>query len=258
MNGRFADKIALVTGGSSGIGACIAAALAAEGAIVFVAASGSIDKAKTVTDRIDARGGLAKPLAMNVTDPAAVKRQVDAIVADKGHIDILVNAAGIFLPTPPGETDPDVSDRMIDTNIKGTWNSVQAVVPHMKAARSGKILNFSSVAGLTAFRGFAIYSASKAATAMMTKVLAAELAPFDINVNAIAPGNTATPMNEGMRGDPDQAAILEAMKAMTPSNHIFSDPEEIAESALFLLSNAARPIHGTTLLVDEGISAAIG
>lgn len=258
MTNRFADKIALVTGGSSGIGAKIAEALAAEGAVVFVTASGSIDKAKAVTDGINARRGLAKPIAMNVTDPAAVKEQVNAIVADEGKIDILVNAAGIFLPTPPGETEPAVVDRMIDTNVKGTWNCVQAVVPHMKAARHGKILNFSSVAGLTAFKGFAIYSASKAATAMMTKVLAAELAPFDINVNAIAPGNTATPMNEAMRGDPEQAAILEAMKAMTPSNTTFSDPAEIAAAALFLLSDAARPILGTTLLADEGISAALG
>lgn len=258
MTNRFTNKIALVTGGSSGIGTCIAKALAAEGAKVFVTASGSIDKAKLVAEEIGGTGGKASPLILNVTDAGAVNQQVDAIVAQEGRIDILVNAAGIFLPSPPGETSPEILDKMIDTNVKGTWNCVQAVVPHMKAARRGKILNFSSVAGLTAFKGFAIYSASKAATAMMTKVLAAELAPFDINVNALAPGNTATPMNEAMRGDPAQAAILEAMKAMTPSNTTFSDPAEIAAAALFLLSDAARPIHGTTLLADEGISAAIG
>lgn len=258
MMSRFKDKIALVTGGSSGIGAKIAEALAAEGAVVFVAASGSIEKAKGIAEEIIADGGFAVPIVVNVTDPAAVREQVDAIVAKEGRIDILVNAAGIFLPSPPGETPSDVADKMVDTNIKGTWNCVQAVVPHMKAARSGKILNFSSVAGLTAFKGFAIYSASKAATAMMTRVLASELAPFDINVNAIAPGNTATPMNEGMREDPAQSAILDAMKAMTPSNRTFSEPEEIAAAALFLLSNDARPIHGTTLLADEGISAAVG
>ncbi len=255
---RFCDRIALVTGGSSGIGAGIARALAAEGAVVFVAASGSIEKAKAVTDAIKGVGGMAFPVTMDVTDPIAVNRQVDFIVAKNGRIDILVNAAGIFLPSPPGDTAPAVVDRMIDTNVKGTWNCVQAVVPHMKAMKRGKILNFSSVAGLTAFKGFAIYSASKAATAMMTRVLASELAPFDINVNAIAPGNTATPMNEAMRADPQQAAILQAMKAMTPSNRTFSAPEEIAAAALFLLSDAARPIHGTTLLVDEGISAALG
>lgn len=258
MTRRFNDRIAFVSGGSSGIGAKIAEALAAEGALVYVAASGSIEKAQDVVDAIIANDGRAIPVAVNVTDPAAVNAQVHAIVAKEGRIDILVNAAGIFLPSPPGETPPDVADKMIDTNIKGTWNCVQAVVPHMKAAKSGKILNFSSVAGLTAFKGFAIYSASKAATAMMTRVLASELAPFDINVNAIAPGNTATPMNEGMREDPAQSAILDAMKAMTPSNRTFSEPEEIAAAALFLLSDDARPIHGTTLLADEGISAAIG
>lgn len=255
MSKRFANKVALVTGGSSGIGAKIAEGLAAEGATVFVAASGSVDKAKIVTDAI---GNGSVPVAVDVTKPDAARQQVDAIVESYGRIDILVNAAGIFLPSPPGETKQGVADAMIDTNIKGTWNCVQAAVPHMKAAKGGKILNFSSVAGLTAFKGFALYSASKAATAMMTKVLAAELAPFDINVNAIAPGNTATPMNDAMRNDPEQAAILDAMKAMTPSNNTFSQPEEIAAAALFLLSDAARPIHGTTLLADEGISAAIG
>lgn len=164
----------------------------------------------------------------------------------------------LFLASPAGDTESDILDKMIDTNVKGTWNGVQAVVPHMKATGGGKILNFSSVAGLTAFKGFAIYSASKAAIAMMTKVLGAELAPFNINVNAIAPGNTETPMNETMRNDPSQAAILDAMKAMTPSNRIFSKPEEIAAAALFLVSPEARPMHGSILLADEGISAAIG
>lgn len=258
MTARFDGRVAAVTGGSSGIGASIAKRLAAEGATVFIVASRDAAKAAQVAASIETDGGRAEGVAADVRDAAALAALAEAIVKNQGRLDIWVNAAGLFLPSPPGETDPSILDLMIDTNVKGTWNGVQAAVPHMKRAGGGKILNFSSVAGLTAFKGFALYSASKAATAMMTRVLAAELAPFDINVNAIAPGNTATPMNEAMRGDQSQAAILAAMKAMTPSNTTFSDPEDIASAALFLLSDAARPIHGTTLLVDEGISAALG
>lgn len=258
MTARFEGRVAAVTGGSSGIGAAIARGLAAEGATVFIVASRDAAKAGEVAAGIEAAGGRAEGVAADVRDAVAVSALANEIVASQGKLDIWVNAAGLFLPSPPGETEAAVLDLMIDTNVKGTWNGVQAVVPHMKRQGGGRILNFSSVAGLTAFKGFAIYSASKAATAMMTRVLAAELAPFDINVNAIAPGNTATPMNEAMRGDPGQAAILSAMEAMTPSNTTFSNPEDIASAALFLLSDAARPIHGTTLLVDEGISAALG
>jgi 3-oxoacyl-[acyl-carrier protein] reductase len=255
---RFENKVAVITGGSSGIGETIARMLAGEGAIVHVVASGSLAKAEAVASSIVATGGKAQGVVADVRDGDALKVLSAGIVAEHGRIDIWVNAAGMFLPSPAGETDAAVLDKMIDTNVKGSWNGVQAVVPHMKAAGGGKILNFSSVAGLTAFKGFAIYSASKAAIAMMTKVLGAELAPFNINVNAIAPGNTETPMNEAMRNDPSQAAILDAMNAMTPSNRTFSKPEEIAAAALFLLSPEARPMHGTILLADEGISAAIG
>ncbi|SEJ95090.1 3-oxoacyl-[acyl-carrier protein] reductase [Sphingobium sp. AP50] len=255
---RFQDKIAVVTGGSSGIGETIARKLAEEGAVVHVVASGSLAKAQAVASSIVASGGRAEGVVADVRDSEALKTLCAGIIVEHGRIDIWVNAAGLFLASPAGDTESDILDKMIDTNVKGTWNGVQAVVPHMKAAGGGKILNFSSVAGLTAFKGFAIYSASKAAIAMMTKVLGAELAPFNINVNAIAPGNTETPMNEAMRNDPSQAAILDAMNAMTPSNHTFSKPEEIAAAALFLVSSEARPMHGSILLADEGISAAIG
>ena len=258
MSDRFQGKVALITGGSSGIGATIARALAEEGADVHVVASGSLVKAQAVTDAITEAGGSATPLVADIRNATSVAALVEGIIADKGRLDLVVNAAGLFLPSPPGETAPEVLDAMIDTNLKGTFNVIQAVVPAMKAAGGGKILNFSSVASAIGFKGFSIYCASKAAITMLTRVLGAELAPFDINVNAIAPGNTETPMNEGMRGDPSQAEVLAAMERMTPSNRTFSRPEEIAAVALFLLSDAARPIHGTTLLADEGISAALG
>ena len=147
---------------------------------------------------------------------------------------------------------------MIDVNIKGTWNAIQAAVAPLKKRGGGKILNFASVAGLRASKNFAVYCASKAAIVMITKVAAAELAPFNINVNAVAPGNTETPMNEAVRTDPTMRDALEEIRKMTPSGTPFSKPEEIVQAALYLLSKSARPVHGTTLLIDEGLSAAGG
>ena len=119
MSGRFKGKGALVTGGSSGIGATIARALADEGADVHVVASGSLAKAQAVTVAIVAAGGSATPLVVDIRDPAATRALVDGIVRDKGRLDLVVNAAGLFLPSPPGETEAEVIDAMIDTNPIG-------------------------------------------------------------------------------------------------------------------------------------------
>ncbi len=144
---------------------------------------------------------------------------------------------------------------MIDTNVVGLWNAINAVTPAMERRGGGRIVNLASVAAITGVRGFSIYCASKAAVAMMTRALAAELAPLGIAINAVAPGNTATPMNASVRADP---AMSEAMRAITPSGQAFSDVEDIAGIVTFLLSDAARPVHGAVWLADEGISAAIG
>lgn len=255
---EFSGKIALVTGGSSGIGATVAEALGARGASVAVIASSNPSKAAPVVDAITKAGGKARAYAVDVRDAAAVTQLFETVTADFGGLDILVNAAGVFEPSPVGETARDSLDKMIDINIKGSWNCLQAATPHLKARGRGKVLNFASVAGTIGVKGFAVYCASKAAIVMMTRVAGADLAPHGINVNAIAPGNTETPMNEGMRKAPEMAEVLEGMKRMTPSGVTFSKPEEIAAAALYLLSDAARPVFGATLVVDEGISAAIG
>lgn len=196
--------------------------------------------------------------AVDVRDAAAVQALVGEVVNRFGGLDILVNAAGVFRPSPVGGTSSDDANQMIDVNIKGTWNAIQAAVAPLKKRGGGKILNFASVAGLRASKNFAVYCASKAAIVMITKVAAAELAPFNINVNAVAPGNTETPMNEAVRTDPTMRDALEEIRKMTPSGTPFSKPEEIVQAALYLLSKSARPVHGTTLLIDEGLSAAGG
>lgn len=254
----FNEKIALVTGGSSGIGATLAVALGRRGARVAIVASSDAAKAAPVVDAIVAAGGEARAYAADVRDPDAVSALLEKVTADFGGLDILVNAAGVFEPTPVGGTAPETADRMIDINLKGTWNCLQAATPHLKARGRGKVLNFASVAGTIGVKGFALYCASKAAIVMLTRVAGAELAPFGINVNAIAPGNTETPMNLALRTAPEMADALDGLRRMTPSGVTFSKPEEIAEAALYLLSAAARPVFGTTLVIDEGISATIG
>lgn len=258
MAKALTERIIVITGGSSGIGATLARALAARGAAVAVVASSDRKKADIVVDDIEAAGGRAISLVGDVRDATVASSMVAETKNAFGRFDMLANAAGVFLPSPPGDTPQSALDAMVDINIKGTWNMLDAAVEPLKANGGGKVLNFSSCAGVQGIKSFAIYCATKAAISMMTRVVGAELAPFNINVNAIAPGNTATPMNEAVRTDPAMAEAYAAMEQLTPSNTTFSDAEDIAHAAIYLLSDAARPMYGSSLLIDEGISAVIG
>jgi 3-oxoacyl-[acyl-carrier protein] reductase len=248
------NKVALVTGGSSGIGFAVAKRLAAEGATVAVVGT-NLKKAESAATEIRAMGGAATAYAADVGNPQDVERVVDEITRAHNQIDILVNSAGLWRESPLGQLSPETLDQMINVNLKGPFLMVNAVAPQMKERRSGRIVNLASVAGLVASPGYSLYSSLKAAVVMFTKAAALDLAPFDIAVNAVAPGNTSTPMNEHIRLNPDFAARRERIAATTPSNRPFTPPEEIAEAVLFLASGVVNALHGTILSLDEGRAA---
>ena len=250
-------QVALVTGGSSGIGLAIASRLAAAGAAVAVVASGSLDKANAAAERIVGEGGEALGFVADVSR----SDQVDALVAEVGERlgspDILINAAGIWYPTPLAAMKERQIDEMIDVNLKGVIRMTAAFAPGMMARRQGRIVNISSVVGLVPSPGYSLYAATKAAVIAFTKATALELAPFDVAVNAIAPGNTATPMNAEVRESPDFAGRRDWISRITPSTRAFTPAEEIAETALFLVDGRVRGMHGAVISVDEGRSAGL-
>jgi NAD(P)-dependent dehydrogenase (short-subunit alcohol dehydrogenase family) len=253
----LANKVALVTGGSQGIGEAVALRLAADGAAVAVVASSDAKKAQRVADKVKAAGGTARGYAVDVRDAAAVAKVVQTIAADFGGFDILVNAAGVFYPTPAGTSEPADVERMIDINLKGTWHVINNATPVLKQRKGGKIVNFASVAAVLGLGTYAMYTATKAGIVMLTRSLAVELAPHGINVNCIAPGNTATPMNEDIRTKPELKQFLDFMAARTPSGRTYSTAEDMAGIVSFLVSEAARSMHGSCILADEGFSAGI-
>jgi len=255
---KLKDKVAFITGGSSGIGEAIARRFAREGAKVAVAASSDLAKAQAVVKSIESEGGRAWACACDVRSRTAVEQALRAAVDALGPVDIVVNSAGVYYATPIGRTSAEDADRMIDINLKGTFNVVSAAAPAMQKAGRGKIINFASVAAVMGVRERSLYCGTKAAVAQMTRALARELAPFNVNINAIAPGNTATPMNEKVRTDPAYAQQLAGMEAATPSKRTYSEPDDIAAVALFLASDESRAMHGAVLLADEGISTGLG
>ena len=252
---KLQSKVALITGGSSGIGKATAELFAAKGALVAVVSGSSLAKAEEVAASITKSGGRARAFVADVRSVSAIQELVKSVTDDCGPIDILMNSAGIYVPNEIGETTEAEYDRILDINVKGTFFAINAVVPGMKERRYGKIINVASVAAFRGAPNHSLYSAVKAAIVMLTRTLATDLAPYDINVNAIAPGNTATPLNEQTRLDPAFADLMAAKAAATPSNRTYSPAPEMAKAALFLASDDIRAMHGSTILLDEGISA---
>ena len=199
---RVAGKIAIVTGGSQGIGEAVAKGLAAEGATVAIVNRRHADRADAVVKAIVGAGGKASAFAADCAAVAEIDAVVDRIAGQHAGIDILVNNAGVFMPLPLEQTTEEIWDRQLDLNLKGAFFFARAMVPHMRQRGGGKIINVSSVAGQTGFPRCSAYCASEGGLNNMSRALALEFAPSGINVNVLSPGNVKTEMNEGLRKDP--------------------------------------------------------
>jgi 3-oxoacyl-[acyl-carrier protein] reductase len=249
---RLQDKVVLITGGAAGIGKATAEKFAAEGAIVAICDMNE-EAGRAVAAEL---GDKARFDKIDVSDRDAVQGWVDSIVEAYGHVDVIVNNAGILrdgqlVKFKSGEMVGQMSeedfDAVIAVNLKGVFNGTQAVVPHMIRQGGGVIISATSVVGLDGNFGQTNYVASKAGVVGMTKVWARELGRYGIRVNAIAPGFIATEMTASM---PEK--ILDAMVSKTPLRRM-GQPEDIANAYVWLASDEASFVTGHILRVDGGV-----
>lgn len=254
---RLAGRVALITGGSSGIGLAVGHRLAADGAFVALVGSSDQVKAASAANEVISAGGSAAPFVADVRAQEEIERLVVEVTATMGDIDILVNAAGVWFPTPLMDLDDTQINDMIAINLTAPIRTVAAVAPSMMARRSGHIVNIASIAALVPTASFSLYSTTKAGVIAFTKAAALELAAHDVAMNCISPGNTATPMNKAVRLDPAGAEQREWIRQITPSNRLFTPAEEIAEAALFLVDGRVQGMYGTVIAIDEGRSAGL-
>lgn len=251
---RLKAQVALVTGASQGIGEAIAKRFAKEGATVAVSYSKSADKAERVVEAIIKNGGTAQAFQADCSKVPETERLVRDVVETFGKLDILVNNAGVFHTLPVEETTEEIWDEQLDLNLKGSFFLVRAALPHFRKAGRGKVINISSIFGTGAGPNCPAYCASKGGVVNLTKALATELGKDHINVNSLAPGNIATPLNAHLRG-PGQEEYSKLMRTLTPTGRDFLDPEELTGTAVYLASRDSDAVHGVTVHVDAGWSA---
>lgn len=248
----LAGKVAVVTGGTSGIGAAVSRLLAEAGAKVAVLSEVS----QAELDKAVAEGTLAHATQVDIADADAVAAAVKGIEAALGPVTLLVNNAAIWAPNPVPESPLSLFDRHIDVNLKGSFYVTQAVLPAMIEAGGGAIVFIGSVSGTAGRAGDSAYSASKAGVAMLARTLAAELGPKRIRINCVCPGAVATPLTANLRTPEGEQAIAALMEGHpSPRRQFFMDPEQIAQLVCFLLDDMSSALHGAVIPADEGLTA---
>lgn len=246
---RFSNKLAVITGGAQGIGQGIATRLASEGATVVV---GDLQSDDTTVQKINANGGRAVHVQMDVRSHGDWRRLIDTATLDFGRVDVLANVAGVtntFGPDNVVDLDEAGWSHVVDTDLKGVWLGMQAVIPHMLEAGGGAILNIGSMAALKGLENLAAYSAAKGGVVSLTQQVAMEYSPRGVRVNCICPGTIDTPILAG---------ITDSMRSNFVAAHLIprlGRPDDIAAAAAFLLSDDAAFCTGEVLPVDGGWNA---
>ena len=251
--GRLSGKVAVVTGGGSGIGRAVARRFTADGAAVLVADIAG-ESAALVAEEITGSGGRAVSMAVDVSDPGEVEAMAARALAEFGRVDILMTAAGVLSFGSATETDPQAWNRVIAINLTGTFLAARAAIGIMAKQGGGSIITVSSSTGAhDASPGNVAYVTSKGGVAMLTKALAIDHAAEGIRVNALAPGPTATPMLGSVMTEDEMRRFGEAM----PIGRL-ARPDELAAAAAFLASDDASYITGAVIAVDGGQTAKVG
>ncbi|MEK8127560.1 SDR family NAD(P)-dependent oxidoreductase [Paenibacillus filicis] len=250
---RLQGKIALITGAGSGIGRSSALRFAEEGASVIIADLDEVKGEETAAD-IRQAGGSALFIKANVTDPESVQALVAAAIAEYGRIDVLFNNAGISGVGALHEVEPEVWDRVINVNIRGTFLPSKYVLPHMMEQSSGVIINMSSCIAEIGLAQRASYAATKGAVLALTKSMQVDYAPYGIRVNALLPGTILTPFVENYLkqsyADPEEG--LAGIKRRQLSGDL-GRPEDVAQAAVFLASDESKFMMGSPLYIDGGV-----
>ena len=248
---RLSGKTAVVTGSSQGIGRGIVERFAREGADVVINYHHNAADAQAVLAEVEKAGRRGLTVQADVSTTAGVRRLIDTAVDHFGALDILVNNAGVEVNAPFWEVTEEDYDRVLNVNLKGVFFATQAVVNHARQTnRPARIINISSVHEELPFPNFTAYCASKGGVKMLTRNLAVELGPFGITVNAIAPGAIETPINTKLLNDP---AKLNALLTQIPLNRL-GQPADVAGVAVFLASDDAAYVTGSTYFVDGGLT----
>lgn len=251
--GKLDDKVAIVTGGSRGMGRGYCERFAAEGAKVALIYHSNSAAADDVVKTISGKGGTSKAYQCDVTKPQQIEDTFGKVAKDFGGIDILINNAGIYVFTPLGDTSEEVWDQQINTSLKSIFFCTQSAVPHMKKRGGGKVINIGSIFGEDGFPGSSGYCAAKGATKLLTKTMCLELREHNIQVNNLSPGCIETDLNKEYREENED--FMRSLQERFGQGNPWLKPDEMAGTAVFLASADSDSVTGANIMVDRGYSA---